>query len=67
MISIKLSTGRHFTWYVVMDTRKICPSCWHLLGEDEMVKIFTYIWAIHKGDLPACRQAGLNRGFSSVG
>ncbi len=41
--------GRLYTWYTVNDSRKICPSAWHVSTDDEWITMTNYLESIGYG------------------
>lgn len=42
--TLNISTyGRLYTWFVVNDTRKACPSGWHIPNEEEWTRLATFL------------------------
>jgi uncharacterized protein (TIGR02145 family) len=35
--------GRLYTWYAATDTRRVCPTGWHLPSDDEWTLLITYL------------------------
>lgn len=35
--------GRHYTWYVTIDSRKICPSGWHVPSDTEWTELINFL------------------------